>query len=118
VALAVRGGDDAAGDLVRHRRTVVGPHQVQAQVGALGWSPTLGLTVVTALAVAATLALLLTTRRPAPTKAVTTALQVSPAASGAEVAVRLHTERADGPGIRAGLEQTLASRAGGRGLGN
>jgi hypothetical protein len=23
--------------------------------------------------------------------------------------VRLHTERADGPGIRAGLEQTLAS---------
>ena len=36
-------------------------------------------------------------------------LQVSPAASGAEVAVRLHTERADGPGIRAGLEQTLAS---------
>ena len=36
-------------------------------------------------------------------------LQVSPAGSGAEVAVRLHTERADGPGIRAGLEQTLAS---------
>lgn len=36
-------------------------------------------------------------------------LQVSPASSGAEVAVRLHTERADGPGIRAGLEQTLAS---------
>jgi hypothetical protein len=36
-------------------------------------------------------------------------LQVSPASSGAEVAVRLHTERADGPGIRAGLEQTVAS---------
>jgi uncharacterized protein YndB with AHSA1/START domain len=36
-------------------------------------------------------------------------LQVSPAGDGAEVAVRLHTERADGPGIRAGLEQTLAS---------
>jgi hypothetical protein len=26
-----------------------------------------------------------------------------------EVVVRLHTERADGPGIRAGLEQTPAS---------
>ena len=36
-------------------------------------------------------------------------LQVSPADSGAQVAVRLHTERADGPGIRAGLEQTLAT---------
>ncbi|TQL91136.1 hypothetical protein [Pseudonocardia kunmingensis] len=29
--------------------------------------------------------------------------------SGSEVTVRLHTERADGPGIRAGLEQTLAT---------
>ena len=36
-------------------------------------------------------------------------LEVSPAGEGSEVAVRLHTERADGPGIRAGLEQTLAS---------
>ncbi|MFC7659677.1 hypothetical protein ACFQV8_29515 [Pseudonocardia benzenivorans] len=29
-------------------------------------------------------------------------------AGDATVTVRLHTERADGPGIRAGLEQTLA----------
>lgn len=36
-------------------------------------------------------------------------LEVSPAGDGSEVAVRLHTERADGPGIRAGLEQTLSS---------
>jgi uncharacterized protein YndB with AHSA1/START domain len=36
-------------------------------------------------------------------------LQVSPMEHGSQVAVRLHTERADGPGIRAGLEQTLAS---------
>ena len=36
-------------------------------------------------------------------------LEVSPAGGGSEVAVRLHTERADGPGIRAGLEETLAS---------
>ena len=36
-------------------------------------------------------------------------LEVSPAGQGSEVAVRLHTERADGPGIREGLEQTLAS---------
>lgn len=36
-------------------------------------------------------------------------LHVEPAGGGSEVTVRLHTERADGPGIRAGLEQTLAS---------
>ena len=36
-------------------------------------------------------------------------LEVASADSGSRVAVRLHTERADGPGIRAGLEQTLAS---------
>ncbi len=36
-------------------------------------------------------------------------LEVASADSGSRVAVRLHTERVDGPGIRAGLEQTLAS---------
>ena len=36
-------------------------------------------------------------------------LRVVPDGNGSQVAVRLHTERADGPGIRAGLEQTLAS---------
>jgi uncharacterized protein YndB with AHSA1/START domain len=35
-------------------------------------------------------------------------LDVDPADGGSRVTVRLHTERADGPGIRAGLEQTLA----------
>ncbi|MHA6626571.1 SRPBCC family protein [Pseudonocardia sichuanensis] len=36
-------------------------------------------------------------------------LEVVGIESGSEVTVRLHTERADGPGIRAGLEQTLAT---------
>lgn len=36
-------------------------------------------------------------------------LEVTPDGDGSQVAVRLHTERADGDGIRAGLEQTLAS---------
>ena len=36
-------------------------------------------------------------------------LEVTPEGDGSLVAVRLHTERADGPGIRAGLEQTLAA---------
>ncbi len=36
-------------------------------------------------------------------------LQVGPADGGSQVTVRLTTERADGPGIRAGLEQTLAT---------
>lgn len=36
-------------------------------------------------------------------------LVVGDADGGSTVTVRLHTERADGPGIRAGLEQTLAS---------
>ena len=36
-------------------------------------------------------------------------LEVTPSGDGSQVAVRLHTERADGPGIRAGLEQTLAT---------
>ncbi|WP_214405356.1 SRPBCC family protein [Pseudonocardia lacus] len=36
-------------------------------------------------------------------------LRVEPAGDGSEVTVRLHTERADGPGIRAGLERTLTS---------
>jgi uncharacterized membrane protein len=35
-------------------------------------------------------------------------LQVSDADGGAEVTVRLHTERVDGPGIRKGLQETLA----------
>ncbi|AEA23816.1 SRPBCC family protein [Pseudonocardia benzenivorans] len=36
------------------------------------------------------------------------ALEVGGTPGDATVTVRLHTERADGPGIRAGLEQTLA----------
>lgn len=36
-------------------------------------------------------------------------LHVDPAGEGSQVTVRLHTERADGPAIRAGLEQTLAA---------
>ncbi len=36
-------------------------------------------------------------------------LQVEDSGTGSQVTVRLHTERADGPGVRAGLEQTLAS---------
>ncbi|RTL62669.1 MAG: SRPBCC family protein [Pseudonocardiaceae bacterium] len=36
------------------------------------------------------------------------ALEVGGSPGDATVTVKLHTERADGPGIRAGLEQTLA----------
>lgn len=36
-------------------------------------------------------------------------LQVSPDGDGSEVAVRLHTERADGEAIRKGLQETLAT---------